>query len=260
MYYELYIDVLFLVNFTMDYLLLLTVRRILKCTATHFSVFKGAVLGALFTCAAICIPGRNLWMKFILFHIVTNTIMIRTGLKIKERKKFLQAFFAMYISGFFLGGVMQQFHRYLRTAGLFVTAAAVSYEIAAGSLKLIAMLQRIKKYRCQVTLYLNGIPHTAEAIIDTGNRLCEPETGAPVHIISRRALPDAWKCQPVKDIRFLAYHSIGKENGMLPVIRLEKMYVKAEQEQWVNGPFLGISEENVTAEGAYDLILNPDIF
>lgn len=41
MYYELYIDVLFLVNFMMDYILLLLVRRMLKCTATHGNIWYG---------------------------------------------------------------------------------------------------------------------------------------------------------------------------------------------------------------------------
>ena len=167
MYYELYIDVLFLVNFMMDYLLLLTVSRILTCTATHVSIFTGALMGAISTCAVICIPGHHFLMKFILFHIVINTVMIRAGLKIKERKKFLQAYLLLYICTFFLGGVMQFLGGHVKTAGLFVLIAAVSYEVMQGAFWLLAQLRSIQNYRCKVTVYLNGISHTVEALIDT---------------------------------------------------------------------------------------------
>ena len=56
MYYELYIDVLFLVNFMMDYILLLLVRKMLKCTATHGNVFMGAMTGSFLTCLIIVLP------------------------------------------------------------------------------------------------------------------------------------------------------------------------------------------------------------
>ena len=45
MYYELYIDVLFLENFMMDSLLLLAVNKMLKNSATYGRLFIGAALG-----------------------------------------------------------------------------------------------------------------------------------------------------------------------------------------------------------------------
>ena len=46
LYYELYIDVYFRINLVMDYLLLLLVRSILKCTATHLRMLLGGLTGA----------------------------------------------------------------------------------------------------------------------------------------------------------------------------------------------------------------------
>ena len=45
MYYELYIDVLFLENFMMDSLLILAVNRILKCGRAYGRIFLGGALG-----------------------------------------------------------------------------------------------------------------------------------------------------------------------------------------------------------------------
>ena len=59
MYYELYIDVFFLVNFMMDYLLLRLTGKMMKCSATHGRIIAGAAAGSLCTCAVMVIPGMN---------------------------------------------------------------------------------------------------------------------------------------------------------------------------------------------------------
>ena len=46
MYYELYIDVLFLENFMMDSLLLLAVKRMMRSPSAYGRVFLGAALGS----------------------------------------------------------------------------------------------------------------------------------------------------------------------------------------------------------------------
>lgn len=263
MYYELYIDVLFLVNFMMDYLLLLTAGKMLTCTATHVSIFAGAFLGAIAACAVICIPGHYVLLKFILFHIVINTIMIRTGLKIKERKKFLQAYLLLYICAFFLGGVMQFLGRHVKTAGLFVLLAAISYEVMQGAFWMLAQLRHIQNCRCRVTLYINEIPCTVEALIDTGNQLCDPVTGVPVHVIGSQALPKEWKQQSVQEIRMIPFRSVGQSGGMIPAIPADKMIVepgKGKTSICIQKPLIGICREKEVFQGSYQMILNPDIF
>ena len=105
MYYEVYIDVLFLINFMMDYLLLLIVRRVLKCTATHGNICVGSIFGAAAVCICMLLPVRSTLIRFLLFHLSVNAAMIWIGLKIRTLREFLKAFVALYASAFLLGGV-----------------------------------------------------------------------------------------------------------------------------------------------------------
>ena len=50
MYYELYVDVFFMVNFTMDAILLILLKKLLACPAGYGRVFAGAATGAAMTC------------------------------------------------------------------------------------------------------------------------------------------------------------------------------------------------------------------
>ena len=56
MYYELYIDVLCLINFMMDSLLLLAVKKVLRCPVKNGRVFVGSGLGAVLTCVLVALP------------------------------------------------------------------------------------------------------------------------------------------------------------------------------------------------------------
>ena len=107
MRYELYIDVFFLVNVTMDCFLLAAVRKMLGSRVSYGRVFLGALSGAFLTCLIVMLPIPYASVKFILFHSLTNAVMIKAGLGIKGKREFLQAFILLYISGFLTGGVFQ---------------------------------------------------------------------------------------------------------------------------------------------------------
>ena len=83
MYYELYVDVFFMVNFTMDAILLILLKKLLACPAGYGRVFAGAATGAAMTCIAIVIFRKTPVLRFVVFHGVINVVMMKAGLGIK---------------------------------------------------------------------------------------------------------------------------------------------------------------------------------
>ena len=53
MQYEVYLDVLFLENMMMDFLILLAVKKVFPCSATYGSLLAGSFTGSLLTCAIL---------------------------------------------------------------------------------------------------------------------------------------------------------------------------------------------------------------
>ncbi|MGO5051922.1 sigma-E processing peptidase SpoIIGA [Lachnospiraceae bacterium LCP25S3_G4] len=259
MTYELYVDVLFLVNFMMDYFVLLIVRKILKCSATHFNICIGSAVGSLLTCIVIVLPIPYAFMKLILFHVVINTFMIRIGLKIKYSKTFWKAFVTLYISAFLLGGVFEYLHQYVRIGSLFFAAAIVSYYVVQGVWRFITYIQKNEMRKCKVTLYLNNKEHTLNALVDTGNSLSDPMTGKPVSILERKTAKRLMNQEKIHSMRYIPYHTIGESTGVLPAIRLEKMCIHLEEEHWIHNPIIGICEQDISDKEEYQMILNPDL-
>lgn len=257
MHYELYIDVFFLVNFMMDYILLQVTRTMLRCQTSHMRICLGAVLGAATTCGIIAVPGIPGVVRFILFHAVVNVVMIKTGLKIGWNKLFLKAYVMLYISAFILGGIMEYLHQYIRAGSLFFVLALAGYYVSLGVWNLISYLVRQREVRCSVRLFAEGHECTVEALIDTGNGLRDMVTGKPVSIISKDAAKKLWGGN-LKDVRYIPYHTVGQTDGVMPLMVLDKMCVKRKEELWIEKPLAAISEEQLTFD-EYEMIMNPDI-
>lgn len=260
MYYELYVDVLFLVNFMMDYLLLLLVRKMLSCSATHGNICLGAVVGSFCTCIVVILPIPHAFIKFIMFHMFVNTFMIRVGLKIKCIKESIKALVMLYIGAFLLGGVLEYFYQYVKIGSLFFAIAIAGYYIVLGIWNFISHIQRTKQYKCQVDLYVAGREYHVQGMVDTGNGLRDPITNQPVSILDKKTLYNILKNEKIDKIRYIPYHSIGKQSGVLPVLRLDKMCIHREKEWWIEKPLIGISEEEISLGGEYQMILNPNLF
>lgn len=260
MYYELYVDVLFLVNFMMDYILLLIVRKILKCSATHGNVCLGAIVGSFLTCLVVVIPIPYPFIKLILFHVFVNTCMIRVGLKMKTIRHFVKAFIMLYIGSFLLGGIMELFQPYVKVGSFFLAIAIAAYYVVLGIWKFICYVQRWNQCHCKVELYLGDEKYQINGMIDTGNGLRDPISGLPVSILDRVVAKQLLGEERIENIRYIPYQTIGKKAGVLPAVQIDKMCVYRDAECWIHEPLIGISEEEISAGGEYEMILNPNLF
>ncbi len=260
MYYELYIDVFFLVNFMMDYLLLLFIKKSLKCTATQGRLCLGAAVGALLTCIIVILPISCVVIKFILFHVFVNTCMIRAGLKIKSKTDVARAFFLLYAGGFLLGGILQSLRNYIREGSLFFAIAVVGYYITTKIWDIAVKLQKMTAHRCQVDLYLGKKVLTVEGLIDTGNQLCDPVTNMPVHILDSIIAKSFFSEESLAKVRYIPYHTIGRGGKVLYALHIDRMRIRGEKDIWIESPLIGMSERTISTEGEYKMILNPKAF
>ena len=258
MHYELYIDVFFLINFMMDYIVLSLTRRILKCPATHGRICMGAAVGAFTTCIVMTIPGMNMFLKFILFHMVSNVLMIQIGFKIGWNKTFLRAYVLLYISAFIIGGVMEHLYQYLRVGSLFFALAIAGYYISLGIWNLMTYLAERNVRRLRVRLSKDGKEYETEALIDTGNRLRDPVTGKPVSIISAKTAVKLGISMPLEECRYISYQSVGKPDGVMPAVILDAMRVEKKPLVLIEKPVIAICEEDIT-EDDYEMLMNPDL-
>ena len=58
-------------------------------------------------------------------------------------------------------------------------------------------------------------------------------------------------------LRYIPYHSIGKKEGVMHSVTLDKMCIRNDK-QWIAEPMVAICENEMTAD-KYKMIINPEI-
>lgn len=262
MQYELYIDVFFLVNFMMDFLLLTFLKKMMRLDVPGFRVVLGALAGAAITCALIAIPIPWAFLKIVLFHGAVSIIMLKTGLNVKWGRELAKAYLFLYAGGFILGGAMTFFRQYVRDMSLFFALALLGYYAALGAWNLAEALVRNNQTHCTAILYSGGKTCRLKALIDTGNRLRDKATGKPVSIIAPGAacmLGFDREHEKSDGIRFISYHSIGEKAGIMPIFEIDRMDLdNGRKKMEVLRPMLAVCRDELDSD-SYGMILNPDI-
>jgi stage II sporulation protein GA (sporulation sigma-E factor processing peptidase) len=250
--------VFFVVNFMMDSILLLITRKLLGSQVSCRRIYLGAAVGAALTCVIITLPIPYAAVKILLFHSVANILMIQAGLGIGWNRELVKAGICLYISSFLVGGICQFLYSYVRIGSMFFFLAIVSYYIVSGILSLLEILLKERAYRCQVLLCKDSRTVKVEALIDTGNSLRDAVTDQPVCIIDRSAAIELFEANALGKVRYIPYHSIGKKEGIMPLVTLDYMCILKNHMQRIEKPLVAICEDEMT-EDKYRMILNPDI-
>lgn len=298
MYYEVYIDVIFVVNMIMNILLLWIVRKILRCRSSNLRLISGSIAGSLCVCFLIFFPAMNPLVSFCVKYVLISFLMVRIGLNIKEIRELLKSMIALYMITFLFGGIlefiynqsifMQFYHNYISGN----SRAAISFRafLIAGFLGFVVMNLGLKAYEYyklvlrhvySVTIIYKGKPMKISGFLDTGNSLTDPITKKPVSIINiqnmekllerdmKEYLMDfysGFKNDPYKDyenaemIKYIPFHSIGKKHGILPAVTVDKICITVDSKSIiVEKAVIGICEEPIGGGPVYQMILNPEL-
>ena len=114
MYYALYIDVLFLENLLLDYLLLTITARLMKLAPGVIRRSVSAALGSLLFCLACVFLPRCPAPVSLLLHAAAAAVMAWSGLGIRDLRSLGKALILLYLCSFLLGGIFGWLQRVLR--------------------------------------------------------------------------------------------------------------------------------------------------
>ena len=176
MQYELYIDVFFLENFMMDFIVLMAVKRSMHKQVSGDSVCLGALMGALLTSGLLFIPVPYAG-KLALSHTLINTTMVIIGLRIRKFREYINSIISLYIFSFLMGGIISCIENvagnYMKAGSLFFGIAVCSYFVFRKILDYLETLFKLPLQYCQVILTFKDRSCTVEALIDSGNNLSD---------------------------------------------------------------------------------------
>lgn len=258
MYYEIYLDSLFLIQFCMNLYLLELVSFSLHRTATRRRVLLGAFAGAVSSVLTLLIP-IPVWMRIILSFLVGTGCMLVCTFRVGSIRGILKIGEKMALFTFLLGGGILLIVKWLPeriVPGIFGVMAlgGVMFEIIRGLLE----ANRKKANLCKVTLAERNAYVRVNAFLDTGNHLIEPISGKPVSVLEKSVFLKLYPDGKANGFRVIPYHSVGKPDGVLPGYLIPELTVEqAGVKKQCRDVYVGISQDTLSAREQYQMILNP---
>lgn len=101
MYYKLYIDSVFVLQFITNLYLLSLTGRFLRCTATHRRKCLGAVLGAVLSCLAVMMPVGRMDGRLFISALPVSMCMMCITYRVHSIRKLIHSSLVMAGCGFF---------------------------------------------------------------------------------------------------------------------------------------------------------------
>lgn len=261
MYYEIYIDSLFLLNFTLNLYLLLLVNRSLHRAATRKRLIIGAIAGGVGYCLMFLVPFGGVFLKVFLVGICVNGAILCWVFKPHSIKAFLKTLETMFICALFMGGIF-----FLLTTRLEVMqkhGMSVVGVLAIGGLAwllftyIFAKKKADKNALCRVSIVgKNNKEASVWAVVDTGNSLIEPISGKPVAVLDKSVF-DMFLGEE-EGFRAIPYRSVGCERGILKGMQVAELRIEQDGIQKVcSGAYIGLSESPVSSNGSYQMLVHP---
>lgn len=296
MFYVVYIDVLFLVNFFMDFLVLTATGKILRIRTKLRRRVLGAVLGATCYCITLYLPWEIRKWGGRAIILIAAVIMGKLVFSLRKGKEILYFLLMFHTTAFFLGGTVTTLYYhtklgyYLRKAGkgdgyaqtmagLFTAIVIVSCIFGKIAFTCVSQRRKEKELYYEVNLQVGTRHRQVTALLDTGNHLKEPFSHKPVILMDIALAGELLEKETVdavmefyrtgemgkmgrdgRQIRFIPYHSIGKSNGILAAFAIDGMTIRMEQEdRKLTNVWTALSEEPISAKGGYQMILHAEL-
>lgn len=281
MHYIIYLDVLFVVNFIMDYVVLTITTGILIHTTTlkragnkkqlfllYIKRIAGSVIGALWACVLVSFELSSLiWNGFTYAVIGPGMVIAIMG---KERIiSYLKGVGILYSVTFLVAGGIHFMYCYtsfgyiLNTKRISVWVLFLGCVVGGILLEwLIVFLDKRNfdsKSRYTVVLETKEASVTLKALCDTGNNLYDPFCGEEVSVVLSKAVENLLKDNTSRHL--IPYSSLGNENGLIPVVRINRLKILGEKETLVvEKPLLALYSGSFSGNTDYELIIHPDVF
>ncbi len=222
-----YLDLVIIINFIIDCLLLISVDVLLKRNAKFKRILFAALLGSLSTFILFLIGSSIL---LLLLKLLISVLMILIAFKYQSFKYFKDNLFWLYIISIILGGTIYLLNDQIALVNSGIVFSKNGFKINLILLIILApiILYKYIKYQknfknnysnyYDVDIYYMGEKISETGFLDTGNKLKDPYFGRPIILVNKELI--------TKDVKtFLVPYHVLNDNGLLEVFKPEKIIV-----------------------------------
>lgn len=266
-YYKLYIDSVFILQLLTNLYLLSLAGQMMRRTATRRRICLGAAVGAGMSSLSFMIPVFSMGVRLLVFAVPVSMCMMCLTYRIYGVRSLFKASLVMASAGFFLGGVMIWILNRLRfvmkgSGGLFLTLAVGTLSYLILRILLMRLMRKREENLRTVRFYVPALGQevSVRALVDTGNHLTDPISGAPVSVISKKAASCLASCLSQEKFHAIPFRSVGKDRGILFAYEMPEMVIEeAGRMLKREHVIVAVCDAGISERSEYQMILHPGL-
>lgn len=287
-----YLDIILCENLLMNYIILFATYVIIKPKTKHpqIRMILSSLLGSIYA-IIIYLNILSIYTN-LLAKITLSVVMVYIAFAPPNIKQLLKQILIFYLVSFIFGGCTFALIYFLKPEnvemknGVFVGIYPIKVGLIAGIIAFIItqIAFKINKSKLnnkntfiEIELYNKNKMTKARALLDSGNMLKEPISQKPVIVVEKAILSkiipeevlnyiermvggDDQERNEMQEylskIRMVPFMSLGKENGLLIGIRLDKIKINTEDIRLEKENIIaGIYEKKLTKDNKYNALI-----
>jgi stage II sporulation protein GA (sporulation sigma-E factor processing peptidase) len=268
-----YLDVIWLLNFLFDSLLLYLTALFLKRKIRIWRVAAGGFIGSLIIILAFT-PISSM-TNHPISKFVCSIFMILTVFGYQRWSYFFKGLMTLYLATFLLGGALIGAHYFIQydprlTTSVMISSAQgfgdpiswlfvllgfpIAWHFSKNNIENLEMVKIQYEQIVDVTISINGDVLVFKGLVDSGNQLYDPLSKMPVMFVSIKHQLDQVS-EPIKTLasdgeavimgnleipaewqnrlRVVPYSVVGQERQMLAAIKPDQIVIKKDDDQYL---------------------------
>lgn len=290
-----YIDIIFLENIIMNFIILLSTGLVLREKISYIKIFIASTLGSIYVVVTY-ITNMKLLLG-IFMKILLSIAMTYIAFNSKKVKRHIKEILTFYLVSFVFGGAAIATIYFIKPQNILIKNGVYIGRYSTITILIGAILgfilvnivfkiikKKITKSELNYTMKIKfeGKEQIIKAMLDTGNMLKDPITRKPVAIIdseiAEKILPkeliknihkilggefyteDEESNKYISKLKVIPYSSLGKEHGLILAFKPDIVIIKYEDEIIeIKNILIGISERKLFKNTDCKGIINLEI-
>lgn len=229
-----YIDILLALNWWIDFLLLLGVRRVMGGGVRSWRLAVGALVGSL-SCLTLFLPPLSVWLTLAI-RLGAAALMVTVAFRHRCWRDWWRSVLLLFTLSAGLAGLCGALYFFVAPEGFYVFNGVVYYSVPPLLLVVLTVVcygllwlaeqwlrrRAPKEHVFRVRLSYGDKQVTFHCLYDSGNHLVEPFSGRPVMVVERGVAEELMpKLPSVEELptdgkwRLIPYDTLGG-SGLLP--------------------------------------------
>lgn len=291
-----YLDVIFLENLCMNYIILFATALILKNKIKYYRLIISSTLGGIY--AIISLFNAFQMYTSLFFKILISIIMVYIAYNPNSIKELIKRIMLFYLTSFAFGGCAFALLYFIKPQeiflknGLYIGTYPIKIALLGGligfclivnTFKLIKNRINKKDIYCYIEIEFNNKKVSMKSLIDTGNMLKDPITGMPVIVVQKDILKDILPNEILENIsniigndscsivnilenteyvnrfKLIPFSSLGVQHGLLLGFKADNVKIKYNEEvRELKKTIIGIYEKKLSKNNIYTALIGLD--